>query len=48
MAAISYSGPLSTIPINEQLLEEKRACAKVQNDISKTEAMVYVYTDGHV
>ena len=36
MAAITYSGPISTIPTNKYFLEEKRTCAKFQIDISKT------------
>ena len=41
MPAICYSGP-----INKQLLGEKKAGAKFQIDISKTEELVRVYTDG--
>ena len=29
-AAICYSGPISAIPINEQLLSDKRSVAKFQ------------------
>ena len=39
MTAISYSYPISAIPTNEQLLGEKRTCAKFYNDISKTETI---------
>ena len=46
MAAICYSGPISAVPINEQLLCWKRTGAKFQIDISKTEGLVRVYTDG--
>ena len=45
MAAICFSGPITAIPTNEQHLEVKRSCASLQNDISKTEALVCVYTE---
>ena len=32
---------------NKQLFEEKRTCAKFQNDILKTERLVRVYTDSY-
>lgn len=44
MAAISLSGPILAVLKNEQLLKEKGTCAKSQNDISKTERLVRVYT----
>ena len=34
MAAICYSGALSTVPTYEKLLEEKTTCTKFQIDIS--------------
>ena len=43
--AIFYSGPISSVPKNEQL-GEKRTCKKLQINISKTEKRVRVYTDG--
>ncbi len=46
MAAICYSDPISAVPTNEQLLCEKSTGAKFQIDISKTEGLVRVYTDG--
>ena len=46
MAAICYSGPISAVPTTEQLLGEKKKCSKFQIDISKTEGLVRVYTDG--
>ena len=46
MAAICYSGPISAVPTNEQLLGKKKTCSKFQIDISKTEGLVRVYTDG--
>ena len=46
MAAICYSDPISAVPTNEQLLGEKKKCSKFQIDISKTEGLVRVYTDG--
>ena len=45
MAAICYSGPLSAVPTNVQLLGEKRTCVKFMIDISKTERLVCVYTE---
>ena len=45
MAVICYSGPISVVPTNEQLFEEKRTCTKFQIDISKTEGQIRVYTD---
>ena len=47
LAAICYSGPISAVPNNEQLLVEKRTGAKFQIDISKTEGLglVRMYTD---
>ena len=44
MAAICYSGAMSAIPTNKQLLGEKRMSAKLQVDNLKTEALVCVYT----
>ena len=44
MAAICYSDPISTVLKNQQLLQKKNMCAKFQNDISKTEGLVGVYT----
>ena len=32
--AICYSGPITTVPTNEQLLGEKRTCSKFYIDIS--------------
>ena len=46
MAAICYSGPISAVPTNEQLLCKKKTCSKFQIDISKTEGLVRIYTDG--
>ena len=46
MAAICYSGPISAIPTNEQLLDEKTLYAKFKIDISKTKRLVRVYTNG--
>ena len=46
MTAISNCGPIPAIPENERPLGEKRTCAKFQIDISKTEGLVRVYTDG--
>ena len=40
MAAIRYSGPISELPTNEQLLAEKRTCAKFQINIHRQ-------TNGH-
>ena len=45
MAAICYSGPISVVPTNEQLLCEKRIGAKFQIDSLKTEELVFIYTD---
>lgn len=44
MAATSYSGPLSVVPTNEQLLAENRTDVKYDN--SKTERLVRMCTDG--
>ncbi len=38
---------VSAIPTNEQLLGEKRTCAKFQINISRSEGLIRVYTDGH-
>ena len=46
MAAISYNSPISAVPTNEQLLGEKKTCAKFQIGTSKTERVVRVYKDG--
>ena len=46
MTAICYSSSLSAVPTNEQLLGEKRKCAKFQSDISK-DKFEYIQTDGH-
>ena len=35
-----------TVPTNKHLLGEKRTSAKLQSDISKSEGLVRVYTDG--
>ena len=35
MTAICYSSPISAVSTNEQLLGEKKTCAKFQSDISK-------------
>ena len=40
MAAICYSGLISTVSIDEQILGEKRTCVKFQSDTSKTEDLV--------
>ena len=45
MSAICYSGPISAVTTNEQLLMEKSMYSKFQNDISKTEGLVRVHTD---
>ena len=45
MAAVCYSGPISAIPTNEQLLDEKRTGIKFQIDISKIEGLYRIYTD---
>ena len=46
MEAICYSGPISAVPTNKQILGEKGMCAKFQIDISKTAGLVHVlYTD---
>ena len=37
MAAISYSGPVSAVPTNKQLLGKKRLYDKFKIDISKTD-----------
>lgn len=51
-AVIRYSAPITTVPINEQLLGAKMTCAQFQTNISKTiERLVRIYTnaqtDGH-
>ena len=46
IAAICYSGPISDIPTNEQLLGEKTTGTKFQIDISKTKRLVRLYIDG--
>ena len=46
MAATCYSGPISVVPTNEQLLCEERTGAKFQIDSIKTEGLVCIYTDG--
>ena len=43
MGAVCYSGPMSAIPTNGQLLGKKRIGAKFQR---KTEGLVCIYTDG--
>ena len=43
MAAICYSGPISAIPTNEQLLSEKRTGTKFQIDSLKTGRLVCLY-----
>ena len=43
MTAICYSGPISAVPTNKQLLGEKRTCAKFQTDIDKTEGLMHVH-----
>ena len=45
MATICYSGPISAVPTNEQLLSEKRTGAKFQIDSLKTEGLICIYTD---
>ena len=45
MAAVCFSSPM---PANEQLLGEKRACAKFQNYISKADGQVRIYIDGQI
>ena len=45
MGAICYSGPISAVPINEQLLSETRTGAKFQIYSLKTEGLVRIYTD---
>ena len=47
MAVICYSAPISAVPINDQLLGEKKTCVKLQTDISKTEGLAYIQTHGH-
>ena len=44
MTAICHNGPISAVPTNNELLGEKRKCAKFQADIWKTERLVHVYT----
>ena len=44
MTAICYSGSISVIPTIEQLHGEKRTCENFQNDISKIEGFVRVYS----
>lgn len=39
-SAISYSGPMFTVPINTQLLKDKWMCEKTQIDISKTDGLI--------
>ena len=45
MAVICYSGPISAVPTNEQLLCEKRTGAKFHTDSLKTEGLICIYTD---
>ena len=45
MTAICYSGSMSAVPTNEQLLSEKRTSAKFHIDSLKTEGLVCIYTD---
>lgn len=44
LAAIFYIGSISAVPTNKLFLGEKRMCAKVQGDISKSEGLLWVYT----
>ena len=46
IAAIRYNRPKSAVLVSEQLLVKERTCAKFQIDISKTEELVRVYTNG--
>ena len=46
MTAIYYNGLISAVSTNEQLFGEKITCAEFHIDISKTEYLVRVYTDG--
>ena len=48
MASICYSGPISTVPTNEQLLSEKRRDATFQIDSLKNEVLVCVNTDRRI
>lgn len=45
MTAICYSQSILVVPTNAQLLKEKKTCAKLRIDISKTEGPVRIYTD---
>ena len=45
MASFCFRVPITAVPTNEQLLREKKTCAKFQIDISKTEVLARVYTD---
>ena len=45
MPAVCYSGLILVIPTNGQLLEEKKTCAKLLLDISKSEWLIHVYTN---
>ena len=45
MAAVRYSGAITAVPTNEQLIEDKRMCAKFQIDISKADRLGRVYTN---
>ena len=45
MATVCYRDPITAAPTNEPFLGEKRACAKFQIDISKTEGLARAYTD---
>ena len=41
-----YSGPISAVPTNEQILSEKRTDVKFQIDSLKTDGLVCMCTDG--
>ena len=45
MAAICYSDPISAVQINEQLFAYKRTYTKLQFDNTKTDGLVFIYTD---
>ena len=48
MSALCFSGPISSVPANEQLLSEKRTGEKFHIDSFKTEGLVCIYTDGRI
>lgn len=46
MAAVCYSVPISAIPITDQLFEAISTRSRLQINITKTEKIARVYTDG--